>query len=509
MINKKYLYFVWSRDDMRLFALIFFFSIIAKGAAAFRGVSIDDYPFSLGVSDKQLELFLTQGRFLGWLTAYVIDAIGVNLNDTYFASALLVIALQAALVVSVMRFVGYSSLISAGIIGGLISLYPYSAELLTFKVILPIYALALVFTIIAIESAREGSKGFGVKVVAMLSIAAALMTYQASLNYLLVAAYGCLLMSVIFKRKDTESELEYHAMRSRGWWLLLFSFLGAALFLATLSLVKHLGLVGDVTARAKFIGINQLSKRVEEVSSALYIIFLKSEPIFPIGLKAVFMIITLTAILLVLANLLRGFRNYWNLVFGLFLLSLIPLLSIGIIIPFNDWWPVPRVLAHVSLLFGLLFLAAEKTISQGACNLIGRFFMVGGSLILLGFVFINNQVFADQQKIAQWDRFKVNRIVGRLEGMPDFKDIERLYVNGGGWGYPIGLRTLQGDMNISAFSAEWSKVPLVLESTGYNFGRPSATDIKIGTELCAERSPWPDKDSVFVRGELAVVCLER
>ncbi|MFZ3159905.1 MAG: hypothetical protein WA134_06940, partial [Rhodoferax sp.] len=69
MENKSFFNFAWSRSDAKLFAFIFFLGCFAKGAAAFRGVSVDDYPFSFGVGDKHLEIFLSQGRIFGWLVA--------------------------------------------------------------------------------------------------------------------------------------------------------------------------------------------------------------------------------------------------------------------------------------------------------------------------------------------------------------------------------------------------------------------------------------------------------
>lgn len=512
MEKKPFSNFVWSRSDVKLYAFIFFLCVLAKGTAAFRGMSVDDYPFSFGVGNKQLELFLSQGRIFGWLVAYAVDWVGVNLNDTYFAMALFVLALQAALIVSVLRFVGYTSVIGSGVIGGLMALHPYAAEMLTFKVILPVYALALVFTIIAIELVNSRANGFYCKTLAVLTIAAALMTYQAALNYLLVVAFGSLLMSVVLNNQTAEFESSRIALRAKGWSLLLFSFLGAAIFLVVLSLIKSFGLVGNLTSRAKFIEMSQLSERFEQVVKTAYVIFLKAEPIYPLGLKIAFFILFVGSVLTIVVTLFNRGRSYFNIVFGLFLLLATPLLAIGIIIPFDDWWPVPRVLAHSALLFGVLFAAAGCAVRNsqiGLYRLLSQIFIFFGSVIVIGFVLINNQIFADQQKIAQWDRFKANRIVTRLEEMPEFDKVKRLYIDGGRWGYPINLRTLQGDMNISAFSPPWSKLPLLLESTGYKFDPPSSTEIRKGAELCASKRVWPDKESVFIDREIAVVCLER
>lgn len=509
MIDKKIAGGMWSRDDLKVFLVISALSFIAKGAAAFRGFSIDDYSFSLGPSEWSAGHFLGQGRFFGALVSYLFVSIGVNLSDAYFAMAFVVIALQAALAVSIMRLVGYSSPLIAIIAGGLIVLHPYNAELLTFKHILPVYALAIVFVIIAIELMKTRSKGVYVNILIITAIAAALMTYQTILNYILVAAYGCLLMSSVSTNKCAQSEFDPVYSRSNGWILILLSSFGALLFLASLSAAKKFGLVGKLSGRESFIGFSDVSGRFDQIITTLNLMFLKSEPVFPISLKVIYFSLVLGSAVLILLAIFRIKKGLLNFGLCLFLLGILPFLSIGIVMPLNEWWPVPRIIAHSSLLFGLIFLIAERSATQYVVNNFKSIFIIAGSLLLIGFVFINNQIFADQQTMVQWDRFKANRIVSRLEENPEFNSAKRLYVSEGKWGYPVALRTLQGDMNLSAFFPAWSRRPLILESTGYNLGRPSDVDIETGKRLCSDRGVWPSKDSVFIHGELAVVCLEK
>lgn len=508
-MEKKIAKGMWSRDDFKIFCVISALNFIAKGAAAFRGFSIDDYSFSLGPSEWSVGHFLSQGRFFGALVSYLFDSIGVNLSDTYFTMSFFVIALQAALAVSVMRLVGYASPLIAIIAGGLIILHPYNAELLTFKHILPVYALAIVFIIIAIELMKSRSKGVYVNIFIIMPITAALMSYQTMLNYLLVAAYGCLLISSVSTTKCAQSGFDPVDSRSNGWFLILFSSISALLFLASLSAVKNFGLVENLTGRASFIGVSDISVRFEQIITTLSLIYFESEAVFPISLKVIYFSLVLGSVILILLAALRIKKGLLNVGFCFLLLGILPFMPIGIVMPLNEWWPVPRVIAHSSLLFGLIFLVAEKSATQCVLNKVRLIFIAAGSLLLIGFVFINNQIFADQQTMAQWDRLKTNRIVSRLEEDPEFNSVKRLYVSQGKWGYPVALRKLQGDMNISAFSPEWSSRPLILESTGYNFGRPTAIDIESGNKLCADRGVWPSKDSVFIYGELAVVCLEK
>lgn len=499
----------WTKNDITIFLIVTLLGFIAKGAAAFRGISVDDYSFALGPSEWSPGHFLSQGRFFGALVSYLIDSIGVNLNDTYFSMAVLVIALQAALAVSVVRLFEYESIRSGVVIGGLISLHPYNAEFLTFKHILPLYALALVLTIAAIEFIQISTKRLFSNIVVFIAIFAALMTYQAALNYILVTAYACLLMSVVSNVHGTQSSKDSRYFVTTGWLLVFLSFLASTLFFCSLILVKHFGLVENLTGRASLISFSEVPFRVHQILATLDFVFMKPEPVFPFLLKLIYFSLSFISIVLIAIKIMSNKKCFEISFFGFLLLIVIPFMSLGIIVPLNQWWPVPRVIAHCSLLFGLIILIAEKSFANATFKAGKEVLILAGFSLIIGFVLVNNQIFADQQTMAQWDRSKANRIVSRLEDNPNFNDVKRIYVNGGFWGYPVALRTLQGDMNISAFFPEWSKRPLILESTGYKFGTPTSDDIKTGTKLCLDRGIWPSQNSVFVHEELAIVCLER
>jgi len=130
-------------------------------------------------------------------------------------------------------------------------------------------------------------------------------------------------------------------------------------------------------------------------------------------------------------------------------------------------------------------------------------------IVLVGFIFLSNQILADQQRINQWDRMMANRIISRLEMHPNFSNVKYVHINGGSWGFPAKLRTIQGDVNVSAFFPSWSKVPLLSEVSGYRFEEAIGPKAVVGKTYCEARQPWPHAESITVDDDMAIICLKK
>ncbi|BEP44985.1 hypothetical protein GmRootV15_55740 [Variovorax sp. V15] len=102
-----------------------------------------------------------------------------------------------------------------------------------------------------------------------------------------------------------------------------------------------------------------------------------------------------------------------------------------------------------------------------------------------------------------------NRIVSRLEMIPNFGEVKYVSISGGSWAFPEKLRTIQGDLNVSSFFPEHSKVSLLSEISGYKFEHADARGAAKGAEYCRDRRPWPHAESLAVFGDLAIVCLKK
>ena len=491
--------------------LIFFgIALIARGGVLDRGFAVDDYSFGQGFLTDEFDVFLAQGRFFLAAIDGAIHALGVNIADIYFSLGFLSLLLQAGLVLAVLRFVGAADRPGAVIAGSLMVAHPYLAEILTFRMVLPGYCVAALLTIIALEalSQNAGKKKRNL----LISLAAAvgmLFIYQGFINYFSVALIFSVLFGEIFKNTSSLDAQAGDDHRRRALNLFFVCLVSVIIFLMTVSLSKWLGFI-SLTSRAEFIKLHEVPERISQVADLLAKIYWFGEPMGAHWVKIV------VAAMLVIAGLAVCFEIFQSPREGRFRIKKIafllaaPLLvmaTVGVILPFKDWWPVPRVLSQTSLIIGLVFLLAYPILRQRLVKIPVAAFMVLPAVLIVSFVFKNNQVFADQQRLNSWDKMKVNRIVARLEKNADFQKIEYVFFSGGRWSYPAGLNTTQGDMNVSALYPDYSKLPLLLDVSGYKFKPAVGEQVVLGENFCKTAPAWPSEESIGVIGNLAAICL--
>jgi protein-S-isoprenylcysteine O-methyltransferase Ste14 len=249
-----------------------------------------------------------------------------------------------------------------------------------------------------------------------------------------------------------------------------------------------------------------------QIKNSLIDIYWTAQPIMPHWIKVLILLMGLVSFVFIILSIKENSRS--NSVVGnitvvfLLLLLLIPV-SLGVIIPFGDWWPVPRVIAHVSVIIGLLFMVGDLCYARVSTGVLGGATTLARVVMVSAFVLIGNQIFSDQLRINQWDRNMANRIVARLEMSPGFEDMRYLHISGGHWGFPAGLRTVMGDMNISAFSPSYSKFNIISDGSGYRFERAGGIKAEQGEAYCLGRLSWPHLESTTLIGDLGVVCLKK
>ena len=176
----------------------------------------------------------------------------------------------------------------------------------------------------------------------------------------------------------------------------------------------------------------------------------------------------------------------------------------GLLLVLREFWPAPRVLSHIGILWGGLlavwYLCSGRWARKGLAVLSGA--------IVLSFIGSGNHILDDQLRLNHRDALRANRIVARLEALPEFSRLQTVAVHGGGWAYPLGYRTVDHDMNISAFAPSWSKVSILRELSGYNVNAPADEATRAAAAAyCREARPWPAPESVVQRDRLAIVCL--
>jgi hypothetical protein len=495
----------------RLFLWVLVAALFAKGASALPGFSSDDYAFLFGRSTNELSTAVSQGRYVGALIWWSFEAAGIGMHDSYFPIALVALVLQSAFVVSVLRFAKFDDLPAAPLVGALIVTHPYAAEIFTFRAALPGQCAAWIFSILALEYAARRPrawKSFGITALACYLM---LLTYQVMLNYLAVSAVFALLASMVLRDRGDPGAAIPSALRQRATTLTAAVTIAIAGFMATVSVVGRTGM-SEWSSRGTLLSLHDVGQRIDETTSLLFTMFLGGERILPEVFKILILLMILISSI-VISGRPRPPRGGPGIAMeaGMTVLA-VPLLlaaSIGVILMLNDWWPVPRVLAHVSLVIGLIFLLSDACMTESVGRAVRMAITAARVALLFSFVLLCNQILADQQRLNRWDAMFANRIVARLESLPTIEKVKYAHVEGGSPNYPLRLRTTEGDINVSAFHPPWAKVSVLSEASGYVFAKASGERETTGKAYCNAHKPWPDKEAVAIDEDLAIVCLPR
>jgi hypothetical protein len=514
-MKKEYSFFnglvVIGRNHLQMFVVIFIAALIAKGSVIFRGHAVDDYAFLTGVGPETLGVFVSQGRYVAAASVWLVQTFGANIADMYFPFGLVTLFLQTAFIVSIFRFVGVADSPTAGLVGAIVVTHPYLAEILTFRMALPFYGVALVSSIICLEILIKNPVSQLSRAFALMVSLAMIFTYQVFVNYYAVAIIAAAINWRIVASYGVNSSKAGIIYRDRAIGLAIVSVISTTVFIAVTWMVKAMGLTAG-TGRSSFISSDQIPERLEQVSSSLIKIYWSAEPVFPGWLKTIVAMMLFMSVAVIIRHVSTsrsGESRLGNVIYTIFALLLLIPVSLGVILPFDDWWPVPRVVAHVSLVIGLILLIGDSCMRGPSAHIYRSVNLIIRVTVLVGFVLLSNQIFADQQRLNQWDRMMANRIVSRLEMSPNFRDIRFVYLDGGTWGYPARLRTVQGDMNISALFPDYSKVPLLSEVSGYGFEEVVGPKAAVGKKYCEDKLPWPHVESITVFDDLAIVCLKQ
>ena len=495
----------------RLLMIIFIAALFAKGAVIFRGYAVDDYVFQSNNESTNLTVFFSQGRYILAAIVWIIESIGTNITDLYFSLGLATLFFQAAFIVSILRFVGVADTPSSGLVGAIMIAHPYLTEILTFRMALPGYSIALIFSIIALEMLTMKPASWGARVTALFATFAMLLTYQIFLNYFAVAIIFAFIYGQLFHKKNDKSLAVDNVYGVRAITLTLISTVSTVAFILVTWTCKAVGLTSG-TSRASFITFDKIPERLEQISSSLVRIYWSAEPVFSGWLKILVALMLFISAIIIFWYLLTGKakeNSFRKVFFTFFAVILIVPVSLGVIIPFGDWWPVPRVIAHVAIIIGLLFLMADSCMKEPGNLFLKSLIFIFRIIVLVGFVFLSNQILADQQRVNQWDKMMANRLISRLEMHPHFRNVQFVHINGGSWGFPTKLRTNQGDMNMSAFFPAFSKVSLLVEGSGYRFEAATGLKAIVGKTYCEGKQPWPNAESITVVEDLAIFCLKK
>jgi hypothetical protein len=488
-----------SRTEVRVGLAVFVLSLIARCYALLPGYSVDDYVLIQDEGGGSYPMAVAQGRLLFFAVREVLAALGAAPPLSGPVYELLLALVLIAMGLAVCRLWGIREHTGACAIAvSFIALHPYQAEIFTFRTAPLLLALPLALAFGGLLACWRSRLAW---LLSLLAVTCSLALYQAVLNYVAMA----LLFSIVFHLARVEDEDLYpdfwRTLRSRVMLVVLGVVIYAA-FTVTVWTITGIRFGG----RDALISSQEIVPRLAAVAKQWKVMFFGAEPILPLASKLLLLLTLAAGMLAYGLSLRRGSPRAAiarrTAAFGLAVAGGIPL-CIGLVLVLTDWWPVPRVLAQTGMFWGGL-LALMYRFARPAGR---RILLTGYVVIMISFIGINNHIFYDQLRVNMRDMAKANRVLGRLEAQPGFDHAKGLTVNGASWGYPLPIRTAQGDMNISALYVSWAKVRLFDELSGQAFSAAPPEVEKKADEYCRNARRWPDQQSITMIDNYGVACL--
>lgn len=455
------------------------------------GMSTDAY--NNGFDLPPYDFLASQGRQGSYLLIRFMDGLGIYGPHLQYLNVLLGVSALSVAAFYLFRTIFSDAwlLVFAGSV--LFLAHPYQAEILTFRDAFPFYATASMLGCAGYYLSASTNRRHVVAGIAM--IIAGLTIYQSFVNFLAMAwLLEALLLSLLPAFRE----------RRPNWNIKLVQTACSALvsMLIYFAIIKALDALQGTAAkgRATFINLDDVPSRAQEI---LFVFkqFAKVDLISPAPVASGIVMALASGALALL--LVKG-ATYWRFaavpVFSLLLL----LCSVGLISLGKDFWPMPRTLVAVALIPAFA-VCVILTLTQS--RLLANGVIVLATLLVISFIGLGTRVAVDQVRINHRDALFASSLAARVSLPPG----TRLAIVGGP-NNALGLTTVRGDMNISAYWARWSKVEAISENIGYQVDAPNDEEWNRSVDHC--NSPgtetWPGMRSVQELGNgLVVVCLSR
>lgn len=474
-------------------------SLIARFQALLPGYSIDDYQFINQGLPEWFELRTARnGRSLAYVLFAALARLGIAPPRSSVIFTVLLSLVLVGIGIAACRLWGLSGLFAESLIVTCFTvLHPYQAEMFTFRTAVMISSISLALSFLALLAYPRSRLHW---LLWMLMLAAGISLYQAVLNYIAMV----LLFGMAFEYLRSRTLPAEWRRRAAGQVGMVVA--AVAVYGVSTMMVSRLSRV-ELGARTNLIGVHELGGRISAFGVAAFKVLAGEEPILPLACKILLLLtFAIGAAAFIFTAIRRQRDRPWLRMLVLPVAAILGLpLCFGIILATREWWIPPRMLSQTSIYWGGLMAMVYLFTGRR----VRRVLTGGFVLILAAFIGLNEQIFADQLRLNLRDMAEANRIVTRLELLPNFREIETVVLSGGFWGYASPIRTMEGDMNTSALYVEWAKVFLLNEASGYAFHN-AHRDVKLRIAPFCEASPkWPAVGSVSTQGPIAIVCLPK
>ncbi|MGZ6235718.1 MAG: glucosyltransferase domain-containing protein [Syntrophales bacterium] len=505
------------RQEIKLFAVGFAISLVAKGIALFPlGFSIDSYmqlvlmsdgppADALGIAHFMSRRVLAEGRIGQWALNQILIALGIvgpGGNTLYVVLALCCYVGVGILLCRLWRI--EDSLGIQVCIVCIFALHPYNADVFTFREGTFTVGLGLLLGMLGLTTAdRRLSRWAAGCILMVLS----LTLYQVAINFIVIALVILALLELT--RLGPQGILGGIGLDVRRQFLQQLlpraSALVAAVVIYTPLYKLSLHLAGRLMqehSRGAIVPLSEIPERIWRSTIAVGYVFLVPGREMPVVVKLLIVGLSALAIGLMARKIweIVGYRRYMMFALAFSLLAIAGLAIVGVVIPLKEWSEVHRALAGVSVLVAGFFALA---ISNGGVWSRRAALAVAG-VLLFSFAGVSNVVLSEQLRLNHRDMATAGRMISRLEANPKFAAVKKIAVIGRQSNY--ARRFLTSEYK-SAFGRAHSKANILQEVSGYRFQEPDSDERRRAEDYCRDVRPWPDPASVTVLEDTAVICL--
>lgn len=462
------------------------------------GLSIDSYFYVRGFPTMS-QLF-GQGRFGQYIVFMAGESIGFNpltFGTLLQGVGLLFFAASTPLLFTAFDHTGQMSRTGLIMASLMITLHPYSAEILTFSEASFTAQLATALGIGAIFLvARRPERWW----VAAMLLFAALSMYQLLLNFIaLMLLFGALQILVQDRAASVWQWQRYRGLIAPA----IVTVVGLAAYMVTYKLVIA-GFGFNETSRSQLLPLAMAMARYDELAQLSA--FLWKRPYIvedaPVASNLMWGGAVLGWLGFVIWVVVKRPRQA---LLCLVIAALVPLAGIGVIAAGKGWWPVPRVLGGIVVVWAMgaywLFFLGRKRWQHWVIA-------VPISVSLLGAAAVGHRIHSDQMLVNGYDKLLAAEIyhsLNQIEGFSDHVPIAIVNRNMR-WAHPAPLPTAYMDLNMTAFALTGAQQGVLRMTTGHELSTIEPTPDHI--KACDAIPSWPTNGfSVLAPDGAAVVCL--
>lgn len=488
------------RSDTALVVMLVFVALLSKAGLFMGGLAADDYAFlSQTLPLDSVKFFMGQVRPVQALIMWFLDINNIIVPLQYFIFGPAAIISQVLCVYSMLRFLNFEKHPLSWLIGALIIAHPFNAEIYTFKMSLPTYSFSLflsafVFELLRIRSNIKSWHFVG----ALFSLTLVLLSYQIMLNIIGTLIFISFLASFVSAKDERRVLLE----RAKG------------LFCVTLGSVFLFGLflifikvfdIYEVSSRSNLMNLDNALERAKQILHLYEFIFVSTVPIMSGWQnKLILLLLSLCSLSFVKKFYEKHYSSYLLKFFIIVMISLSFLgLVVGMMLPFETWWPAPRTLMHVPIILTLFSFVGGMQLKN---KWLTRGIFSGSVVLLISFILVSGQIFVDQKKVNFWDYNLAIQLTNEIKRKSIKNEVEYIYLSFKNTKIPF-LRTRYRDLNISAFEVSWSKVEILNYVSGERYKLATKGMEQKGESYCLNGYFWPSEKAIFIEDNLAILCL--